>query len=72
MAVTADPAEGESFTQSTDNIVEAVPMPPPVHDVVEAFVVEHHVERSFSKRKRDRADPEALARGEAVRKERGE
>ena len=72
VAVTADPAEGESFTQVGDNIVEAVPMPPAVHDVIEAFVVEHHVERAFSKRKRDRADPEALARGEAARKERDE
>src|SRR5205085_9833899 len=72
VAVTADPAEGESFTQVGDNIVEEVPMPPAVHDVIEAFVVEHHVERPFSQRKRDRADPEALARGEAARKERGE
>jgi hypothetical protein len=30
--------------------------------VVAAFVVEHHVEQPFVKRKRDRADPEALAR----------
>jgi hypothetical protein len=29
----------------------------------EAFVAEHHVERRFHKRRRDRADPEALARG---------
>jgi len=61
VAVTADPAEGESFTQVGDDVVEAVPMPAPVRDVVEAFVAEHHVERPFIKRKRDRADPEALA-----------
>ena len=30
--------------------------------LIEAFVAEHHVERPFVKRKRDRADPEALAR----------
>jgi hypothetical protein len=29
---------------------------------VESFVKEHHVERQFQKRKRGRADPEALAR----------
>jgi len=62
VAVTADPAEGEGFTQNGDHLVEAVPMPEAVRVVVEAFVAEHHVERPFIKRKRDRADPEALAR----------
>jgi Protein of unknown function (DUF3305) len=62
VAVTADPAEGESFTQVGDDVVEAVPMPPAVREIVEAFVAEHHVERPFVKRKRDRADPQALAR----------
>src|SRR5437016_5990140 len=70
LAVTADSDEGESFTQSGDDVVAAVPMPPPVHDMIAAFVAEHHVERPFSKRERDRADPEALARGQAARKER--
>jgi hypothetical protein len=72
LAVTADPDEGESFTQTGDDVVEAVPMPPPVRDVVEAFVAEHHVERPFIKRKRDRADPEALARGVPRQKDRNE
>jgi hypothetical protein len=62
VAVTADPAEGEGFTQNGDHLVEAVPMPEAVRAVVEAFVAEHHVERPFMKRQRDRADPEALAR----------
>ena len=36
---------------------------------VAAFVAEHHVEQQFVKRKRDRADPEALARrGCAIRR----
>lgn len=61
-AVTADPAEGEAFTEAGDNLVEAVPMPDVVREAVESFVAEHHVEREFVKRKRDRADPEALAR----------
>jgi hypothetical protein len=60
--VTADPSEGESYTQSAGDVVEAVPMPEPMRAIVEAFVAEHHVERPFFKRKRDRADPEALAR----------
>lgn len=61
-AVTADPAEGEGMTEAGANIVEAVPMPEPLQDAVAAFVSEHHVERAFVKRKRDRADPEGLAR----------
>ncbi len=61
-AVTADPAEGESFTEAGTDLVEQVPMPPPIQQVVAAFVAEHHVERPFFKRKRDRADPEAMAR----------
>lgn len=69
VAVTADPAEGESFTQSGDDLVEAVPMPPAVRAIVEAFVAEHHVEQPFVKRKRDRADPQALARRAPVEKD---
>jgi hypothetical protein len=63
MAVTADPAEGESMTEAGANIVETVPMPEPLREAIEAFVAEHHVERDFVKRKRDRANPDALARG---------
>jgi Protein of unknown function (DUF3305) len=70
VAVTADPAEGESFTQAGDDLVEAVPMPPAVRTTVEAFVAEHHVERPFVKRKRERADPEALARRAPLAKDR--
>jgi hypothetical protein len=62
MAVTADPNEGEGLTESAANLVEPVPMPMAVQEIVAAFVAEHHIEREFFKRKRDRADPEALAR----------
>ncbi len=61
-AVTADPAEGEVFTEAGANLVETVSMPDAVRETVESFVAEHHVEREFVKRKRDRANPEALAR----------
>jgi hypothetical protein len=60
IAVTADPAEGEAFTETGSDLVDAVPMPDSVAQQVAAFVAEHHVERPFFKRKRDRADPEAL------------
>jgi hypothetical protein len=61
-AATADPAEGEGFTEAADNLVEAVPMPEVMREVIESFIAEHHVEREFVKRERRRADPEALSR----------
>lgn len=61
-AVTADPAEGEAFTEAASNLVEAVPMPEVVREAIENFIAEHHVDRAFVKRERRRADPEALAR----------
>lgn len=61
-AVTADPAEGESFTETGTNLVEAVPMPDAIRETIAAFVAEHHVEQVFYKRKRDRANTEGLAR----------
>ena len=62
VAVTADPAEGEGFTESAANLVEQVPMPESIQEIVAAFVAEHHVERQFFKRKRDRQNTESLAR----------
>ncbi len=71
-AVTADPAEGEGLTEPAQAIVEAVPMPEPVRDALAAFVAEHHVERVFEKRVRDRANPEALARRAPTQRPRDE
>ena len=62
-AVTADPYEGEAMAEGNGEVVEAVPMPRELQAKVMAFVEAFHVERRFEKRKRDRADPEALARG---------
>jgi hypothetical protein len=52
LTVTADPAEGEAFTDAGSNLVEAVPMPPDVVTAVAGFIAEHHVERPFLKRRR--------------------
>jgi hypothetical protein len=61
--VTVDPAEGEAWAGlADDGVVDTVAMPPSIEEVVAAFVSEHYVEQTFRKRKRDRADPEALAR----------
>jgi hypothetical protein len=61
-AVTADPYEGEALAESIGDIVEAVAMPVDVQARVKAFFEAFHVERTFFKRQRDRADPEALGR----------
>jgi hypothetical protein len=62
VAVTVDPAEGESWAALGHDLVETVTMPPAVETLVTEFVSEHYVEQPFHKRKRDRAHPEALAR----------
>ena len=54
LAVTADPAEGEALTDAGSNLVEPVSMPPDVVEAVAQFIAQHHVERPFLKRKRDR------------------
>jgi Protein of unknown function (DUF3305) len=57
LAVTADPAEGEALTDAGSNLVEAVSMPPDVVEAVIQFVAQHHVERTFVKRQRERQAP---------------
>jgi uncharacterized protein DUF3305 len=69
VAVTADPAEGESWTQAGSDLVDAVPMPAAVREAIQAFVAEHHIERAFAKRKRNRPDPQALARRRPLNEE---
>lgn len=71
-AVTADPYEGESMAEGIGEVVEAVPMPADVQAKVSAFFEAFHVERTFHKRKRDRADPEALARQGTGARRKGE
>jgi hypothetical protein len=71
-AVTADPAEGESFTQAGDDLIDAVPMPDAVRDVVAAFVAEHYVEQPVYRRKRDRAGADAPTRGGPMQRKRHE
>jgi hypothetical protein len=57
LAVTADPAEGETFTDAGSNLVEAVPMPPDIVEIVAGFVARYHVERPFVRRERDQQTP---------------
>lgn len=60
-AVTADPYEGEAWAD-IGGTVEAVPMPPEIAAWLAAFTEVHYRDPGFVKRKRDRADPEALGR----------
>jgi len=62
LMVTADPAEGEALTGAGSDLVETVPMPVPIGEIVASFIAEHHVERSFFKRQRDRSTPRSPAR----------
>jgi Protein of unknown function (DUF3305) len=61
--VTCDPTEGEGYTETGWDTVNTVAMPEPILAALMAFVEEHHVDRPILKRKRDRADPEALGYG---------
>jgi hypothetical protein len=60
--VTVDPGEAHLHADTGNDLVEALPMPPGLRAATEAFVATHHVEHAFHKRRRDKADPEALAR----------
>lgn len=60
-AATVDPGEIEAQAEAGDDLIEALPLPPAVAAWIAGFVARHHVERPFHKRRRDRADPEALA-----------
>ncbi len=60
VGVTADPAEGESYTEAGNDIVEAVPMPPELAQRAAEFIAEHHVERVFFKRTRGGEDSDEL------------
>jgi hypothetical protein len=61
-AVTAEPSEGEAFTESATDLVETVPMPESVRAAIAGFIAEHHVEHPFVKRERNHADPETMSR----------
>lgn len=58
--VTANPFEGEGLTESAGDIVEPVPMPEAMRNYLAAFVEQYYVHEPFFKRKRDKANPEAL------------
>jgi len=58
LTVTADPSEGEALTDAGNDLVATVPMPVSVIEAIDGFIAEHHVERPFQKRQRDRTEPQ--------------
>jgi hypothetical protein len=65
-AVTVDAGEAQLYADSGSDLLEALPMPAGLRLLVERFVAEHHRPREFHKRKRDRANTEALGRRSRV------
>ena len=61
LAVTADPAEGEAFTDAGNDLVGIVPMPAVIAETIDDFIALHHIERPFFKRRRERATSQAPA-----------
>ncbi len=70
LTVTADPSEGEALTDAGNNLVATVPMPAAIIEIIESFIAEHHVERPFSKRQRDRGEPQMPVRRSGDREDR--
>ena len=64
--VTVNAHDALDYLDSGEEIVEALPMPPALIAFVSDFVLEHHVEQPFKKRRRipyEEAAPERLALG---------
>jgi hypothetical protein len=63
LMATVDAGEAQAHADTGDDLVELVAMPDAVRAWLAPFVARHHVERPKYKRKREAADPEALAVG---------
>jgi hypothetical protein len=58
------------LTAAGNNLVATVPMPAAIIETIDSFVAEHHVERPFTKRQRDRGEPQILDHRSEDRKNR--
>lgn len=65
--VTVDAGEAHLYADVGSDLLESLAMPAGLRAVVEGFVARHHVERTFHKRRRDRAAPEVQGRGHGRR-----
>lgn len=60
--VTVDAGEAHLYADVGSDVLESLPLPAGLRDLVSAFVAEHHRERGFHKRRRDAAPLEGLGR----------
>ena len=70
VAISADPAEGEAWTEAGRHVVEILDMSDEIAAQLARFIADHHVERPIIKRKRDRARPDVHWRAEPTAAER--
>jgi hypothetical protein len=61
LGATACPGEAHAHADTGTDLVEAVPMPAPILGWVRDFIHRHHIDRPVYRRRRDRADPQALS-----------
>ena len=52
LLATASPYEAQAYGESGQEVIEPVPMPAPLVEMLKRFVAEHHVEEKFVKRQR--------------------
>jgi hypothetical protein len=62
-AVTASAFEAQDYLDTSEDIVEAVPMPPSLIAWLSDFVGRHHKQEKFRKRRRDRVEIEQVEDG---------
>ena len=62
VTVTADPSEGEAMTDAGSDLVEIVTMPAAIIEQIGSFIAEHHVERPFAKREREKTASKEIAK----------
>ncbi|HEX9789613.1 MAG TPA: DUF3305 domain-containing protein [Kiloniellales bacterium] len=65
-AVTASASDVQEYLDSSEDIVEPVPMPAAVVALIRDFIDQHHEDVPFIKRKRKRFDPKAPRSGPKV------
>lgn len=57
-SVTASPYDAQDYLDTSEDIIEKVPMPSAIFEWIKAFVAEHHREEEFKKRRREKIDIE--------------
>jgi hypothetical protein len=61
--VSLSPYEAQDRTDSAEELIERLEVPPAMLEWLEAFVAKHHEEEAFVKRRRDRIDVEQVEDG---------